>query len=144
MDAPRPHLRAAPAGIVSDIAAQGWSCCDEFLPVEVIDGLREDASRFATNGEFLPAAVGSGEGRAVRAEIRSDETRWLDRALSAPTSVLLSRLEELRRDLNAQLQLGLFDLELHFARYRAGASYARHFDRFATGSRRVLSLVLYL
>jgi SM-20-related protein len=144
MGEPRPLHKTRQQGVAGDIGAQGWSCRDEFLPPGVIDGLRDDALRLAANDEFLAAAVGSGEGRAVRAEIRGDETRWLDGAISHPTGILLGRLEELRRDLNAQLQLGLFDLELHFARYRAGAAYARHVDRFAGGSRRVLSLVLYL
>jgi SM-20-related protein len=130
--------------IATDLEAKGWSCCDGFLPADLITGLRDDALCLLANQEFRAAAIGTGATRAVHAAIRSDETRWIDAAFSASTAELAQRLEQLRRELNAELQLGLFELEAHFARYRPGTAYARHFDRFTGGARRVLSLVLYL
>jgi SM-20-related protein len=53
-------------------------------------------------------------------------------------------LESLRLTLNRELQLGLFDLEAHFARYPAGAFYRRHRDRPHGRRARVISCVLYL
>ena len=88
--------------------------------------------------------MGTGAGRTLNASIRGDETRWLEAPFSAAATELSQRLEQLRLALNAQLQLGLFDLEVHFARYQPGTAYARHFDRFAGSARRILSLVLYL
>lgn len=54
------------------------------------------------------------------------------------------RFEQMRLALNRSLQLGLFEFESHFARYPAGAFYARHLDQFHDDSRRILSCVLYL
>jgi SM-20-related protein len=128
--------------IAADLASQGWSCCESFLSAKLTGRLRADARQLAASGELRPAAIGAGH--ALHSEIRGDETWWLDAAFSPSAAELIERLEELRRELNAGLQLGLFDLELHFARYRPGAAYARHLDRLAGSARRMLSLVLYL
>jgi len=64
--------------------------------------------------------------------------------LSAPQRICLERFEELRLTLNRILQLGLFEFEIHFARYPAGVRYARHVDQFQGDGRRQLSCVLYL
>jgi SM-20-related protein len=128
--------------IAADLAAQGWTCCESFLPAKLTARLRAEARQLAASGELRAAAIGAGH--ALHSQIRGDETRWLDAPFSPSAAELIERLEELRRELNAGLQLGLFDLELHFARYRPGAAYARHLDRCAGSTRRVLSLVLYL
>ncbi len=130
------------SGIAAQLAAQGWSCCEDFLPARLIARLHAEARQLATSGELRAAAIGTRH--ALHSDIRGDETRWLDAPYSPSAAVLIERLEELRREINAGLQLGLFDLELHFARYRPGTAYARHLDRFAGSTRRVLSLVLYL
>lgn len=59
-------------------------------------------------------------------------------------SQLLDGLEALRLELNRDLQLGLFELEAHYARYPAGAAYKRHTDQPQGRGRRRMSLVIYL
>ena len=56
----------------------------------------------------------------------------------------MQRLEELRLQLNRDALLGLFELELHYARYPAGAAYSRHVDQPMGSTQRKVSLVLYL
>jgi SM-20-related protein len=46
--------------------------------------------------------------------------------------------------LNRELQLGLFELEAHFAAYPPGAFYRRHRDQQTGSNIRVVSCVLYL
>lgn len=135
---------SADATIAADIGSRGWCCCDGFLAPDLVVSLRSEVAELAARGAFRAAAVGRGGQHAVRPEIRSDETCWVAEPFSVCVSAVLQRLEQLRRHCNAELQLGLFELELHFARYRPGTLYARHRDRFSGGSRRILSLVLYL
>jgi SM-20-related protein len=142
MSAPERLRESDFSRIAADLASQGWSCCESFLPAKLTARLRADARQLAASGELRPAAIGPGH--ALHSEIRSDETCWLDASFSPSAVELIERLEELRRELNAELQLGLFDLELHVARYRPGTAYARHLDRLAGSTRRVLSFVLYL
>ena len=95
-------------------------------------------------GEFRPAAVGAGDGRAVRPAIRGDRIRWLTMAAGDAERQVLARFEALRVALNRDLMLGLADLECHYAIYETGARYARHLDRSPKGAERVVSVVLYL
>jgi SM-20-related protein len=56
----------------------------------------------------------------------------------------LDALEALRRALNRELQLGLFEFEGHFAAYPPDAFYRRHRDSQEGAGARVVSCVLYL
>ena len=130
--------------IANDLAARGWSCCDDFVPGERVAELRVEAQALRERGEFHAAAVGAGGRRAVRSPIRGDEISWLVPPLSGSLAQLAADLEALRLALNRELTLGLFDVELHFARYDPGRAYARHSDQLAGSDARVLSWALYL
>lgn len=135
--APSPELAAALAG-------PGWGVDPAFADPDLVRGLVAEVARRDAGGEFRAAAVGAGQNRAVRPEIRGDRICWLLTAESAAERALLSRLEALRVELNRALQLGLVDLECHYAIYAPGTRYVRHLDRSARGAERVVSLVLYL
>jgi SM-20-related protein len=53
-------------------------------------------------------------------------------------------MEDLRKTLNRELTLGLFDFEAHLALYPPGARYRCHLDRFQGEGDRILSTSLYL
>jgi SM-20-related protein len=59
-------------------------------------------------------------------------------------ALLLRSLEQLRLSLNEGAYLALFDLEIHYAWYPAGAAYSLHVDRPLGRAARRVSLVLYL
>jgi SM-20-related protein len=56
----------------------------------------------------------------------------------------MDRLEALRLELNREATLGLFEMELQYARYPPGAGYARHVDQPLGTTLRKVSMVLYL
>jgi SM-20-related protein len=95
-------------------------------------------------GDFAAARVGSGADAQRREDIRGDFTCWLREPLYPAERSLLDRLEGLRLELNREATLGLFELELHYARYPPGAGYARHVDQPLGTTQRQVSLVLYL
>ncbi len=132
------------SAIAADLAERGWSCCEEFLPAAIVGELRDEAYAVQMRGELHSAAVGAGVRRAVRPAIRGDEICWLTPPFSPAVARLADELEQLRLALNRELMLGLFDLELQFARYAPGCGYARHLDQIAGSEARVLSLALYL
>jgi SM-20-related protein len=106
--------------------------------------LRECARIRESRGDFAAARIG-GQGEELRrADIRGDFTCWLNEPLLPAERLLLERLEELRLQLNRDAFLGLFELELHYARYPPGAAYSRHVDQPQGSTQRKLSLVLYL
>lgn len=131
--------------IADSLALQGWMVVDDFFGPELTAALRSDCQASSGQDGFREAAVGSGERRQTRTEVRSDKILWLQKPESSePQRTCLDRFEQLRLTLNRTLQLGLFEFECHFARYPAGAFYARHIDQLRGDSRRKLSCVLYL
>lgn len=126
------------------LAGPGWGVAPQFVPQGLVARLRGRVRALEAGGGFRPAAVGAGPNRAVRPQIRGDRLSWLGAPHTLAEARLLARFELLRRVLNRELQLGLFDFECHYAIYGPGAAYARHLDRSPAGAERVVSAVLYL
>ena len=131
-------------GVSADLSASGIAIRDQFICAAEVLALRECARARELRGDFAPARVGRQGVEQRRNDIRGDFTCWLREPLRPPESALLERLEQLRRQLNREAFLGLFELELHYARYPAGAAYSRHVDQPMGSTQRKLSLVLYL
>lgn len=135
---------SAGLSISADLRASGISIQDRFACAAEILALRECARVHEARGDFAPARVGAEGMEQRRDHIRGDFTCWLGEPLLPPERSLLERMEALRAQLNRQAFLGLFELELHYARYPAGAAYSRHVDQPVGSTQRQLSLVLYL
>ena len=120
-------------------AAAGFAVWPGFLAAGEVRELAATARAQLAAGEFRPAAIGRGDARQRRSDIRGDDIRWLD---ALPHG---ERFDAVREAVNAATYLGLFELEAHFARYPIGAFYRRHRDVFAgQDGERVVSMVLYL
>ena len=131
-------------GVSADLSTRGISIRDHFASAAEVSALRECARTRESRGDFAPARVGRQGAERRRENIRGDFTCWLNEPLLPPERLLLKRMEELRRQLNREAYLGLFELELHYARYPAGAAYSRHVDQPQGSTQRRVSLVLYL
>lgn len=125
------------------LLSEGVAVKDGFLSQNGIRRLTDCAELRHARGGFTAARIG-GHRQLHRPEIRGDSICWLDAPLQDAEQTLLDDLEVLRLELNREGLLGLFDLELHYARYPPGAGYARHVDQpRGSGGRRV-SLIVYL
>ena len=122
--------------IAAELAACGWSVSLLGVSRELCDVLCVAALAADAAGAMSPASIGRGFETLQDATIRGDRIQWL--AVTPPW------LEELRQSLNRELFLGLQEFEGHLAIYPAGAGYERHSDRHRSGSRRIVSVVLYL
>lgn len=131
--------------IVSDLIETGLSICDDFLSPLLVASISREAHELYNEGAFRHARVGRGASMQLRPEIRNDRVLWLES--EKPTAVQLPYLldlETLRREINRNLYLGLFEFEGHFALYPPGASYDIHYDRFIGSMQRVVTCILYL
>jgi SM-20-related protein len=131
-------------GVSADLHASGISIRDQFVSAADVVALRECARMRELRGDFAPARIGRQGAERRRDHIRSDFTCWLSEPLLPAERLVMRRLEELRLQLNRDAFLGLFELELHYARYPAGAAYSRHVDQPLGCTQRKVSLVLYL
>ena len=134
----------ADSSVSADLSGSGISIRDQFASAAEVFALRECARSREARGDFAPARVAAQGKEHRRDSIRGDFTCWLSEPLMPPERLLLGRLEELRLQLNRDALLGLFELELHYARYPPGAAYSRHVDQPLGSTQRRLSLVLYL
>ncbi len=131
--------------LLEAIEHRGWAVLPDFIgPAESIK-LRDECEEFSRSSEFKRAGVGRGADTAIREDTRSDQIMWLEPSEAAiEQQKYLAKLEDLRLAFNAQLYLGLFDFEGHFAYYPEGGFYKPHLDRHAGSSERVLTVILYL
>jgi SM-20-related protein len=124
--------------------ADGVLVLDGFASIAEVAALRACAHARRQRGEFKPARIGGGAAAARHAQIRGDSICWLQEPLAAAEVRLLAALEAMRLELNRQHLLGLFELEIHYAWYPAGAGYAAHVDQPHGSEARRVSLALYL
>jgi SM-20-related protein len=130
---------------IEALEKRGYVVLPAFLSPNEAAEQRSEIARLKTEGSFRPARVGRADQTQRHAQVRGDETCWLEPSrLTPPQAPLWNAMESLRTTLNEKLFLGLFELEAHYALYAPGSFYERHLDRFQNTDLRVLSVVLYL
>ena len=128
--------------IAQDIEKQGYSIRLGALPDKLASSL--SLHQQAMDAEkFRNAGVGRGDNYLKNEFIRTDEICWIT-GDSIAGQQWLDWTANFQKFLNRRLFLGLFSFESHFAHYRPGDYYKRHYDAFRGEANRVLSVVVYL
>lgn len=131
--------------LVDHLVEHGWAVTSDLFAPETIVALAAEARALWTTDAFKTAGVGRGAAFNVRPDIRSDHILWLnEEQLTAPQQAYHQTMEALRVELNAQLFVGVQELEAHYAVYPPGAFYQKHVDRFSDADERIISSSLYL
>ncbi|MFT6034000.1 MAG: SM-20-related protein [Arenicella sp.] len=128
--------------IADDLTKQGYSATEKALPLTLAKQLFEHVSAMSDES-FEQAAIGRDSKHTHNNLIRSQKQSWISND-SLTNSSWLMWASELQQYLNQQLFLGLFSFESHYAQYRQGDFYKRHYDSFKGQSSRRLSIVVYL
>lgn len=128
--------------ITQDLEEQGYSIQPAVFPATLADALYQHQQSMHDT-QFSVAGIGRGDDYQHTEFVRTDEICWITGDSSAGQQ-WLSWANALQRHLNRHLFLGLFSFESHFAHYRPGDYYKRHYDAFKGEANRVLSIVLYL
>jgi SM-20-related protein len=131
--------------IAAELCQRGWCVTPDFIDAAAVESLAQESGQLWEQQRFRPARIGAGATLHQDRDVRGDFILWLDESQLTPAQQRYrDRLELLRQATNQQLFLGLFDLELHLARYPAGARYRKHLDRHARTRERLVSCILYL
>ena len=134
-----------PEHIANSLATTGWYAGESIFAAELSSRLAHRARLLADSHELRAARVGHNLGLKVRAQLRSDDTRWLAQMPEdTDERDAVACVDALRMHLNEALFIGAQEAELHFARYVIGAFYGTHRDRFRDDDARLVSLVFYL
>lgn len=131
--------------IVEGIYEKSYAVIDDFVDEIFRKALFDEQTDLLESGKFRKAAVGTGEQKQIRPEIRSDEVLWMEaQNLSLLQSEYWKRVEEIQLALNRRCFLGLQSFEAHFARYPIGSFYKRHLDQFQQVPYRAVTVILYV
>lgn len=126
------------------LASRGFAVWPGFLQKSEASEIRNELLELDEKGHFKAASVGRGTTQTLTSDVRCDRTHWFEpERLTSPQRLLWSKLEGVRQHLNRTLQLGLWDLEGHYAIYPPGGFYVRHLDRFRSDDARAVSIVVY-
>lgn len=131
--------------IASEIYDKSYAIIDDFISEELRVSLLKEQSELLEAGKFRIAAVGKGEKKQVRTEIRNDQVLWIDSDnLNKFERQYWAKVEEIRKAINQRCYLGLKSFEAHFARYPIGSFYVRHMDQFQQVLYRLVTVIIYL
>lgn len=128
--------------IALDLERKGYSIRPAALPEELATSLYH-YQHSMNAAQFTQAGIGRGDEYMQNAFVRSAEICWIT-GESDTCAEWLAWTDELQKFLNRRLFLGLFSFESHFAHYRPGDFYKKHYDAFKGEANRVLSVVTYL
>ena len=129
--------------LLDQLVERGFAVSDALLDHALVRDLSRDLCTALDAGALHEAAVG--KSRTRQTAIRGDRTLWIEADPAHPArAALLAALDDLAQSLNRSLMLGIDHVEAHYAAYLAGATYARHRDRFRDDDARVISFTCYL
>lgn len=131
--------------IVNGIYENSYAVIDDFVDEIFRKALFDELTDLLESGKFRKAAIGTGDQKQVKPEIRSDEVLWMEPGnLSLLQAEYWNRVEEIKLALNRRCFLGLQSFEAHFARYPIGSFYKRHLDQFQQVPYRAVTVILYV
>ncbi len=125
--------------LIDALATDGYYIWDDFLSEEEVTQLRD-----CIPDNWKKARIGRNDDVTRIESIRSDKIQWLKPAMGQPIANYLSKMEEIRQEVNRHFFLGLFEYEAHFAKYGKGDFYQKHLDCFKGNENRRLTTVFYM
>ncbi|EGQ7919428.1 2OG-Fe(II) oxygenase [Vibrio parahaemolyticus] len=125
--------------LIDALATDGYYIWDDFLSEDEVTQLRN-----CIPDNWKKARIGRNDDVTRIESIRSDKIQWLKPAMGQPIANYLSKMEEIRQEVNRHFFLGLFEYEAHFAKYEKGDFYQKHLDCFKGNENRRLTTVFYM
>ncbi|EIV8645528.1 2OG-Fe(II) oxygenase [Vibrio parahaemolyticus] len=125
--------------LIDALATDGYYIWDDFLSEEEVTQLRD-----CIPDNWKKARIGRNDDVTRIESIRSDKIQWLKPAMGQSIANYLSKMEEIRQEVNRHFFLGLFEYEAHFAKYEKGDFYQKHLDCFKGNENRRLTTVFYM
>lgn len=125
--------------LIDALATDGLYIWDDFLTSQQVSALRDSIPE-----DWKRARIGRNDDIMRAESIRSDKIQWLSAGHGIAVQEYLEQMEVIRREVNMNFFLGLFEYEAHFAKYEPGDFYVKHLDSFRGNENRKLTTVFYM
>ena len=117
----------------------------DFLSEALANNLRNNLLTLYKAEELKSAGIGHFGTFSKNKEIRSDVIYWLDKDNNNPYEIeFFALIEDFIAYLNKECFTGIKSYEFHYALYKPGTFYKKHFDQFQDTSNRQFSMITYL
>lgn len=117
----------------------------DFLSEELAGNLKNNLLRLYEDEELKSAGIGHLGSFTKNKEIRNDVIYWLDKKNNNPHEMeFFALIEDFIAYLNKECFTGIKSYEFHYALYKPGAFYKKHFDQFQDTNNRQFSMITYL
>lgn len=117
----------------------------DFLSESLAKNLRDNLLNLYKQQELKSAGIGHLGTFTKNKEIRSDVIYWLEKENNNPHELeFFALIEDFITYLNKECYTGIKSYEFHYALYKPGTFYKKHFDQFQDTSNRQFSMITYL
>lgn len=117
----------------------------DFLSEALAQNLKNNLLHLYKEEALKSAGIGHFGTFTKNKEIRSDVIYWLDKKNNNPHEMeFFALIEDFIAYLNKECFTGIKSYEFHYALYKPGTFYKRHFDQFQDTSNRQFSMITYL
>ncbi|MFA7274523.1 MAG: 2OG-Fe(II) oxygenase [Crocinitomicaceae bacterium] len=132
-------------GLIQGLIDHQYGCCNDFLTLAELAGLRDNLLAFRQKGTLKNAGIGNKLALHKDKSIRGDQVKWIDEQSSNVfESIYLKKIWRFIDYLNKSCFTSILTFESHYANYACGDFYKRHLDQFKNEKGRKFSIVLYL
>jgi SM-20-related protein len=135
-----PHLEQ----FVASFSKHYYWTHPEFLDQPTTNRLLRFAQDCDQKGLFHPAAVGKGDLKQRRQDVRSDKILWVDTFSTELGKLIQAFFMDLMGILRKDFYLPAKRFECHFSKYEKGSRYSLHSDRHIEKPGRLVTCVIYL
>ena len=131
--------------LIQQLLENGFAIADDFLPDDLVTGLRQQIFHLLDTGQMKPAGIGRENQFQKNEDIRRDLISWIEPSVAVGIEKeFLQLIQSFVDYLNQTCYTGLNGFEFHYAFYDTGSFYKRHIDQFKSNSGRKYSVVIYL
>ncbi|MFT5185253.1 MAG: SM-20-related protein [Flavobacteriales bacterium] len=131
--------------LIQGLIDNKFGCIENFVPVNVIIGLRDRLISLRDAGEMQSAQIGNRHVHREDQSVRGDCIKWLQAdSKNLFEALFLNKISSFIKHLNRTCFTSIQGFESHYASYSKNGFYKRHLDQFNNDSGRKYSVVLYL
>ncbi|MCF2487651.1 2OG-Fe(II) oxygenase [Dyadobacter sp. CY347] len=139
------HLQTIFNELIDSYIDNKVGIAEDFLSKSLASSLKSNLISLLETNQLLSAGTGNDTAVVHNKLYRSDSIYWLDRKHNDPhENDFFDLMDGFVEHLNRTCYTGITGYEFHYAFYKTGSFYKKHFDQFRNNPSRQYSMIMYL